>query len=36
LRALLRHPVQPVRLRTMLRNRIRAIVADHGHDRPAG
>jgi transposase len=36
LRALLRHRVQLVRLRTMLRNRIHAIVADHGHDRPAG
>jgi len=36
LRALLRHRVQLVRLRTMLRNRIHAIAADHGHDRPAG
>jgi transposase len=36
LRALLRHRVQLVRLRTRLRNRIHAIVADHGHDRPAG
>src|SRR6266536_2343538 len=26
----------PVRLRTLLRNRIHAIVADYGHDRPAG
>src|SRR5215469_9212655 len=34
LRALLRHRVQLVRLRTMLRNRIHAIAADHGHDRP--
>jgi transposase len=25
-----------VRLRTLLRNRIHAIVADYGHDRPAG
>ncbi len=25
-----------VRLRTLLRNRIHAVVADHGHDRPAG
>ncbi len=36
LRALLRHPAQLVRLRTLLRNRIHAIVADHGHDRPSG
>jgi transposase len=36
LRALLRHRVALVRLRTLLRNRIHAIVADHGHDRPAG
>ena len=36
LRALLRHRVQLVRLRTMLRNRIHAIIADGGHDRPAG
>jgi transposase len=36
LRALLRHRVQLVRLRTLLRNRIHAVVADHGHDRPAG
>src|SRR5262249_55245105 len=34
LRALLRHRVALVRLRTLLRNRIHAIVADHGHDRP--
>ena len=34
LRALLRHRVQLARLRTLLRNRIHAIVADH--DRPAG
>ena len=36
LRALLRHRVRLVRLRTLLRNRIHAIVADHGHDRPRG
>ena len=36
LRALLRHRVALVRLRTRLRNRIHAIVADHGHDRPRG
>jgi transposase len=36
LRALLRHRVAMVRLRTLLRNRIHAIVADHGHDRPGG
>src|SRR5690242_19831003 len=36
LRALLRHRVALVRLQTRLRNRIHAIVADHGHDRPAG
>jgi transposase len=36
LRALLRHRVALVRLRTLLRNRIHAIVADHGHDRPGG
>jgi transposase len=36
LRALLRHRVALVRLRTLLRNRIHAIVADFGHDRPAG
>jgi transposase len=36
LRALLRHRVALVRLRTLLRNLIHAIVADHGHDRPAG
>jgi transposase len=36
LRALLRHRAQLVRLRTLLRNRIHAIVADHGHDRPSG
>jgi len=36
LRALLRHRVQLVRLRTLLRNRIHAVPADHGHGRPAG
>jgi len=36
LRALLRHRAQLVRLRTLLRNRIHAIVAGHGHDRPSG
>ncbi len=36
LRALLRHRVALVRLRTLLRNRIHAIVADYGHDRPRG
>jgi transposase len=34
LRALLRHRIQLVRLRTLLRNRIHAILADHGQDRP--
>jgi transposase len=36
LRALLRHRAQLVRLRTLLRNRIHAVLADHGHDRPEG
>jgi transposase len=36
LRALLRHRAQLVRLRTLLRNRIHAVLADYGHDRPAG
>jgi transposase len=36
LRALLRHRVGLVRLRTLLRNRIHAVLADHGQDRPAG
>jgi len=36
LRALLRHRVALVRLRALLRNRIHAIVAGHGHDRPRG
>ena len=35
LRAMLRHRAQLVRLRTLLRNRIHAILADHGHGRPA-
>jgi transposase len=34
LRALLRHRVALVRLGTRLRNRIHAVCADHGHDRP--
>src|SRR5256886_13929142 len=36
LRALLRHRVQLVRLRTLLGNRVHAVAADHGYDRPAG
>ena len=36
LRAMLRHRAQLVRLRTLLRNRIHAILADHGHGLPAG
>src|SRR5436190_760737 len=36
LRALLRHRIQLVRLRTLLGNRIHAIAADHGYDRSAG
>jgi transposase len=36
LRALLRHRVALVRLRTLLRNRIHAILGEHGHDRSAG
>src|SRR5215469_13379872 len=36
LRAMLRHRAQLVRLRTLLRNRIHAVLADHGHGRPAG
>ena len=35
LRALLRHRAQLVRLRTLLQNRIHAVLADHGRDRPA-
>jgi transposase len=36
LRALLRHRAQLVRLRTLLRNRIHAVLAGHLQDRPAG
>jgi transposase len=36
LRALLRHRAQLVRVRTLLRNRIHAVVADYGYDRPSG
>jgi transposase len=36
LRALLRHRAQLVRLRTLLRNLVHAVLADHGHGRPAG
>src|SRR5215475_6278867 len=36
LRAVLRHRIALVRLRTRLRNRICAIVAGYGQDRPAG
>jgi len=36
LRALLRHRVRLARVRTLLRNRIHAVLAGHGHDRPAG
>ena len=36
LRAMLRHRAQLVRLRTLLRNRIHAVLAGHGHGRPAG
>jgi transposase len=36
LRALLRHRIQLVRLRTLLRNRIHAVLADHGHHRTEG
>jgi transposase len=35
LRAQLRHRAQLMRLRTLLQNRIHAVLADHGHDRPA-
>jgi transposase len=35
-RALLRHRFQLVRLRTLLRNRIHAVLADGGHERPGG
>ena len=34
LRALLRHRASLVRLGTQLRNRIHAVAADHGYDRP--
>ncbi|MFE5588028.1 IS110 family transposase [Kitasatospora sp. NPDC056531] len=34
--ALLRHRFQLVRLRTLLRNRVHAVLADLGHTRPAG
>jgi transposase len=33
---MLRHRAQLVRLRTLLRNRIHAVLADHGHGRPTG
>jgi transposase len=33
---MLRHRAQLVRLRTLLRNRIHAVLADHGHGRPQG
>jgi len=36
LRGVLRHRIALVRLRTVLRNRIHAILADHGYLRPAG
>jgi transposase len=36
LRALLRHRGRLVRLRTLLRNRIHAVLTDHGHGRAAG
>src|SRR5258707_2664351 len=36
LRAMLRHRAQLVRLRTLPRNRVHAVLADHGHGRPAG
>src|SRR5262252_5234881 len=36
LRALLRHRAQLVRLRTLLRNRVHAVLAGHGHGRPEG
>ncbi|PWI12149.1 hypothetical protein DIZ27_00595 [Streptomyces sp. NWU339] len=35
-RALLRHCCRLVRLRTRLRNRVHAVLADHGRDRPDG
>ena len=36
LRAMLRHRAQLVRLRTLLRNRVHAGLADHSHGRPEG
>jgi transposase len=36
LRALLRHRAQLVLLRTLLRNRVHAVLANYGHGRPAG
>ncbi len=33
---MLRHRAQLVRLRTLLRNRIHAVLGHHGHDRPGG
>ena len=33
---MLRHRIQLVRLRTLLRNRIHAVLADHGHGRAGG
>ena len=36
LRAMLRHRIQLVRLRTLLRNRIHAVLAGTATDRPAG
>jgi transposase len=36
LRAMLRHRAQLVRLRTLLRNRIHAVLPGHGDDRPGG
>ena len=36
LRARLRHRIQLVRLRTLLRDRIHAVLAGHGHDRAEG
>jgi len=35
-RALLRHRTALVRLRTLVRNRVHAVLADYGHDRPCG
>src|SRR5262245_43138537 len=35
-RVLVRHRCQLVRLRTLLRNRVHAVLADHGCDRPGG